>query len=112
MADIASMRMRVQSLASVAEGSGIAESCRLGRRYGSEPVSLWLWHRHAATPVQPLAQRLPYAADAAVKKFFFPLQVSEVAMALPTFKLQALDFQSCETMMSIFFTHLVCDTWF
>ena len=35
---------------------------RVGRRQGSDPTWLWLWHRRAAAaPIQPLAQELPYA---------------------------------------------------
>ena len=41
-------------------------SCGVGRRRGSDPVLLWLWHRPAATaPLQPLAWEPPYAAGAA-----------------------------------------------
>ena len=35
----------------------------------SDPMSLWLWCRPAATPlIPPLAQELPYAAGVAVKR--------------------------------------------
>ena len=30
-------------------GSGVAVSCGVGRRCGSDPTLLWLWHRPAAT---------------------------------------------------------------
>jgi len=41
-------------------------SCGVGCRHGSDPVSLWLWHRLAATaPIRPLAWEPPYAAGAA-----------------------------------------------
>ena len=43
--------------------SGIAMSCGMGHRRGSDPVLLWLWHRPtAAVPVRPLAWEPPYAA--------------------------------------------------
>ena len=49
--------------------SGVAVSFRVGHRHGSDPVLLWLWHRPAAAAlIEPLAQELPYAADAAIKK--------------------------------------------
>ena len=52
-----SMRMRVQSLASLS---------RLGIQCGHE---LWRWCRlAAATPIRPLAWELPYAAGAALKR--------------------------------------------
>ena len=36
---------------------------------GSDPVFLWLWSKSAvATPIGPLAQELPYATGAAVRK--------------------------------------------
>ena len=42
------------------KGSGIAISCGIGHRCGSNLVLLWLWHRPAATAlVRPLAQELP-----------------------------------------------------
>ena len=51
------MRWRVRSLASL-RGLRIrrAVSCGVGRRCGSDPALLWLWHRLAAiAPVRPLA---------------------------------------------------------
>ena len=36
--------------------------CGVGRRHGSDPALLWLWHRPVATaPIQPLAWEPPYA---------------------------------------------------
>ena len=38
----------------------------MGRRHGSDPELLWLWHRPAATALtRPLAWEPPYAAGAA-----------------------------------------------
>ena len=38
-------------------------TCGVGRRCGSEPTLLWLWHRlAAAAPIRPLAWEPPYAA--------------------------------------------------
>ena len=49
-------------------GSGIAMSCGVGRRRGSDPTLLWPWHRPAATaPIQPLAWESPYAAGVALE---------------------------------------------
>ena len=46
--------------------SGIAVSCGVGCRRGSDPALLWLWRRPVATaPIQPLAWEPPYAAGAA-----------------------------------------------
>ena len=51
------------------EGSGVAMSCGIGHRRGSNLVWLWLWQRPAAVaPIQPLAGELPYAMGAALKK--------------------------------------------
>ena len=51
------------------EGSGIAVSCGVGRRHGSDPVLLWLWHRPVATAlIRPLAWEPPYAVGAALEK--------------------------------------------
>jgi len=50
----------------VGQGSGVAVSCGVGRRHGSDPALLWLWRRLAATaPIRPLAWEPPYAAGAA-----------------------------------------------
>ena len=50
-------------------GSGIAMSCGVGHRHGSDPVLLWLWYKPVATaPLGPLAWELPYAVGAALKK--------------------------------------------
>ena len=44
-------------------------SCGIGRRRGSDPSLLWLWHRPAATaPNGPLAWEPPYAAGVALKR--------------------------------------------
>ena len=43
------------------QGSGVAVSCGVGRRHGSDPMLLWLWCKTAATaPIGPLAQE-PWA---------------------------------------------------
>ena len=48
--------------------SGIAISCGVGHRCGSDPTLLWLWCRPAAVvPVQPLAWELPHAVGVALK---------------------------------------------
>ena len=38
----------IPGLAQWVEGSGIAVSCGLGRRHGSDPLLLWLWRRPEA----------------------------------------------------------------
>ena len=44
-------------------------SCGVGRRWGSDPVLLWLWYRLAATdPMRPLAWVPPYATGVALEK--------------------------------------------
>ena len=48
------------------QGSGVAVSCGVGHRRGSDPALLWLWRRLAATaPIRPLAWEPPYAAGVA-----------------------------------------------
>ena len=45
---------------------GVAVSCGVGCRHGSDPELLWLWCRlAAAAPIRPLAWEPPYAAEAA-----------------------------------------------
>ena len=61
------MGLWVRSLALL---SGLRIGCGrelgVGRRRGSDPALLWLWHRPAATaPIGPLAWEPPYAAGAA-----------------------------------------------
>ena len=51
------------------EGSGVAVSCGVGCRSGSDPALLWLWRRPVATaPIRALAWELPYATGMARKK--------------------------------------------
>ena len=51
------------------QGSGIAVSCSVGPRRGSDLALLWLWHRLAATTlIGPLAWEPPYAADVALER--------------------------------------------
>ena len=50
-------------------GSGLAMSCGVGPRCGSDPALLWLWYRLAATAlIQTLAWQLPRATGAALKR--------------------------------------------
>ena len=67
---LGTMRLRVRSQALLSGlGFGVAVSCGVGRRRGSDPKLLWLWCRPAATaPIQPLAWELPYATGAALEK--------------------------------------------
>ena len=67
---LVSMRMQVGSLASLSGlGSGVAVSCGVGYRCGSDPVWLWLWRRlAAAASIQPRAWEPPYAAGASKKE--------------------------------------------
>ena len=54
---------------SVDQGYGVAMSCGIGHRLGSDPALLWLWHRLAAIALtQPLPWELPYAKSTAPKK--------------------------------------------
>ena len=54
---------------SVDLGSGVAVSCGVGRRGGSDLALLWLWRRLAATaPIRPLAWEPLYAMSAALEK--------------------------------------------
>ena len=51
------------------EGSGVAMSCGVGRRHGTDPTLLWLWCRPAAVALMgPLAWEPPYATGAALKR--------------------------------------------
>ena len=44
-------------------------SCDVGRRHGSNPALLWLWHRQAVVaPIRPLAWEPPCALGAALTR--------------------------------------------
>ena len=50
------------------QGSGVAVSCGVGCRHGSDLALLWQSGRPAAVaPIHPLAWELPYAAPAALR---------------------------------------------
>ena len=51
----------------VNKGSGVAVTCAVGRRCGSDPALLWLQPAVTA-PIGPLAWEHPYAAGAALEK--------------------------------------------
>ena len=47
-------------------GSGVAVSCGVGRRHGSDPMLLWLWCRPLAIAlIRPLTWEPPYATGVA-----------------------------------------------
>ena len=49
--------------------SGVAVSCGVGRRHGSDPMLLWLWCRPAAIAlIRPLAWEPPYALEETKKQ--------------------------------------------
>ena len=51
------------------QGSGLAVSCGVGRRHGSDLAWLRLWHRLAAEAlIQPLAWEPPCATGVALKR--------------------------------------------
>ena len=53
----------------VKDRSGVAGSCGVGGRQGSDLVLLWLWRRPETTaPIQPLAWESPYVVGVALKK--------------------------------------------
>ena len=52
----------------MAQGSGAAMSCGVGRRRSVDLVLLWLWYRPAAAgPIRPLDWELAYATGVALK---------------------------------------------
>ena len=58
----------IPGLAQFKDLAGIAMSCGVGRRRGSEPQLLWLRHRLAATAlIRPLAWEPPYPTGVALK---------------------------------------------
>jgi len=62
------LRLQVRSLASLS-GLWIWCCCGVGRRCGSDPEWLWLWHRPAAPAlIRALAWEPPYATGAALKR--------------------------------------------
>ena len=64
------MRLQVRSLALLSGlGSGVAVTCGVGQRCGSDPTLLWLWCRPVATAsIGPLAWETPYTTGAALEK--------------------------------------------
>ena len=63
------------------QGSGVAVSCGVSHKHGSDPMLLWLWHR--PTPVAwigPLACEPPYATSEALKK---KMKIALVILSIP-----------------------------
>ena len=59
----------VSSISGLAQWVKGPASCTIGHRCGLDLALLWLWHRLAATTsIGPLAWKLLYAMDAALKK--------------------------------------------
>ena len=59
----------IPGLAQWVKDLALTMSCGVGRRQGLDPMSLWLWHRLAATaPIRPLPWEPPYASGAALKR--------------------------------------------
>ena len=59
----------IPGLAQWVKGSSVAGNCGVGHKCGSDVALLWLCHRLAAAALmQPLAQELPYALGAALKR--------------------------------------------
>ena len=57
----------VSSIPGLAQWSGVAVSCGVGLRCGSDPMLLWPWCRTvAAAPIRPLAWEPPYATGVAL----------------------------------------------
>ena len=58
----------IPALAQWVKGSGIAVSCGVGCRLGSDPMLLWLWCRPVTiAPIRPLAWEPPYAMGASLE---------------------------------------------
>ena len=58
----------IPGLAQWVERSGVAVSCGVGHRCGSDLVLLWLWCRLVATADSTPSLGLPYATCAALKR--------------------------------------------
>ena len=101
---LGSMRFQVRSLALLSGlGSGVAVSCGVGCRCGSDPKLLWLWRRLTATaPIQPLAWEPPYATGAALEmakrqKKNNNNKIKEIPCTLPAWTCCILELTSLES---------------
>ena len=64
---------------------GIALSCGVGRRHGSDPLLLWLWCRLAAAAlIESPAWEFPYASGAALKSKKQNKQETSVLCCFPS----------------------------
>ena len=59
----------IPGLAQQVKDPALPRAVGVGRRHGSDPALLWLWHRLVATSlIRPLAWEPPYAAGAAKRQ--------------------------------------------
>ena len=59
----------IPGLAQRVKNPGVATSCGVGRRRGSDPALLWLWRRPVATArIRPLAWESPCAVRVAQER--------------------------------------------
>ena len=96
---------------SVGWGSGVAKSCGIGHRRGSDPELLWLWRRLVATaPIGPLAWEPPYASGAALK---ITKKKTKVHLSLPRC-LWAFHFSLCfsQILLCIYISPMQLDVYY
>ena len=78
-------------------------SCGVGRRRGSDPALLWLWHRPEATAlIRPLAWEPPYAAGADLGKKKSKIKVSLLMNVYRSIIIRELRVPSTNEFLTIF----------
>ena len=93
------------------EGSGVAVSCGVGHRHGSDPMWRRLWCRlEAVALIQPLVWELPHAVGMALKKKkkivtgSYTQEITiEKTMACECYPLDSISYVSLRTRMFTIF---------
>ena len=91
---------------------GVAVSCGVGCRRGSDPALLWIWRRPVATaPIRPLAWEPPYAVGAAQEKGKKTKKKKKVSSSILVIGLYIFSISSLVSVGILYFSKNLSTFW-